>query len=156
MEISELNRVLRNKAIKHGMCESVRGIWNRDLSYDELYDIFIKNFDFSVDNDWLDYDFCKEVIPIEVLHRLHVYIDEELEITDTESGYCVFLGHCNVKLTVSGFKAVTVYCRHNSVVNVTASDGARVFVRYYDQSTGECNSDSVSKIRKYVYHKNKQ
>ena len=151
MELSELNRILRNKAIKSGLCEDWQNhIWNRDLTIPELLEIYIKGFDFSVDNDWIDYDFIKEVIPIEDLHDANIYIDEKVYLTSEASGYFVFLGESRGSLVADGFIAVTVYCRHNSRIDVRAINGARVFVTYYDDSGGDCYQDDYSKCKKYI------
>lgn len=150
MEISELNRILRNKAIKHGLCEEwQQNVWNRDLSYRELLGIFIKGFDFSVKEDWLDYDFIKEVFPADELHASHIYIDEEVDLKASESGYYVFLGKCRGRLVADGLVALTVYVRHHSSMNVLAADGAKVFVTCYDEGSASCESDGWSVIRKY-------
>lgn len=150
MEISELNRILRNKAVKHGLCDEwQQKIWNRDLSYSELLGIFIKGFDFSVKEDWLDYDFCKEVFPADELHKAHIYIDEEVDLSASESGYYVFLGKCRGRLAAGGLVAVTAYLRHQSSIDVLAADGAKVFVTCYDESNASCGSDGWSVIKKY-------
>ena len=151
MELNELNRILRNKAIKAGLCEDwQKNIWNRDLTIPELLGIYIRGFDFSVNNDWIDYDFIKEVISVEDLHNSNIYIDESVIIEEASNGYYVFLGDSRVDLFVDGFKAVTVYCRHESIVNVHAKGGARVFVTYYDDSSGHCSSDGYSRCKQYI------
>ena len=147
MEISEINRILRNKAVKTWLCEEwQQTVWNRELSYGELLDIFIRGFDFSVKYDWLDYDFCKEVFPQEELHGHHIYVDEDVDI-EGESGYYVFLGDCRGRLVLDGLKATTVYIRHTSHVDIVATGGARVSVRYYDGSTGNVHSDEFSRVK---------
>ena len=150
MEISELNRILRNKAIKHGLCDEwQQKVWHRDLSYGELLGIFIKGFDFSVKEDWLDYDFCKEVFPADELHKAHIYIDEDVDLKASEGGYYVFLGKCRGRLVADGLVALTVYVRHGSRMDVVADDGAKVFVTCYDAGEASCVSDGWSFIRKY-------
>lgn len=150
MDIKELNRILRNKAIKFGLCDDwQQNIWNKDLSVPELLQIYIKGFDFSVKNDWLDYDFIKEVMSKEDLHEANIFIDENLDITMTDSGYAVFLGRCGCTLNVSGMKVVTVYVRHNSNVDVNATGGAMVFVHCYDDAEAIIYNDSYSKGFKY-------
>lgn len=150
MDITELNKVLREKAVEHGLCDDwQKNIWNRDLSYQELLMIFIRGFDFSVNKDWIDYGFIKEVFPEEELHKGNVYIDEKVVINEASNGYYVFLGNCEAEVYIDGFKAVTVYVRHQSKVNVNASGGAKVFVTYYDQSKGKCMSDGWSACKRY-------
>lgn len=146
MEISELNRILRNKAIRYGLCEQWQNeIWNKNLSIPELLAIYIKGFDFSVKNDWLDYDFIKEVFPVEELHKAGIYIDEEVDVTADMSGYYVFLGKCTGRLTATGFVSLRVYVRHNSNINLMALDGARMIATFYENSSANGISDEYSK-----------
>lgn len=150
MELSELNLILRNKAIEFGLCNDWQTkIWNKVLSYQDLIAIYIRGFDFSVDNDWIDYEFIKKVFPIEELHKGNIYLDEKVNITDGGNGYYVFLGNCEAEVSIDGIKATTIYVRHQSHVNVNASGGAKVFVTYYDQSKGKCRSDGWSACKKY-------
>lgn len=144
MEISKLNKILRKKAVEHGLCEEWQKRWSRDLSYRELLGLFIEGFDFSLKEDWLDYDFCKEAFPEEELHAMNIFINEKVNIDADKSGYYTFLGNCEGLLTVNGFLAVTVYVRHNSNIRVVATDGARVIVRVYDDAKAHCYNDDGS------------
>ena len=151
MDIKDINTILRTKAIKAGLCEDWQNNkWNKVLTKDELLELYIKGIDFSLKQEWFDYDFIKVAFNKEDLHRHNIYLDENVAIEDAQNGYYVFLGRCTGTLWVNGLKAVTVYVRHDSVINVEAYDGARVQVRYYDNSDGACKSDSYSRVKKIV------
>ena len=151
MDIKDINTILRTKAIKAGLCEDWQNNkWNKVLTKDELLELYIKGIDFSLKQEWFDYDFIKVAFNKEDLHRHNIYLDENVAIEDAQNGYYVFLGKCTGTLWVNGLKAVTVYVRHDSVINVEAFDGARVQVRYYDNSDGACKSDSYSRVKKII------
>ena len=151
MDIKDINTILRTKAIKAGLCEDWQNNkWNKVLTKDELLELYIKGIDFSLKQEWFDYDFIKVAFNKEDLHRHNIYLDEKVAIEDAKNGYYVFLGKCTGTLWANGLKAVTVYVRHDSVINVEAFDGARVQVRYYDNSDGACKSDSYSRVKKIV------
>ena len=148
MKERELNIALREMAREQGLCDEWYGQWPDDDTIDNCLERYIRGFDFVVKNNYPPLDFCRKYFDKEVLHRHNIYLDEEVAITDANNGYYVFLGNCKAELWATGYKAVSIYCRHNSVVNVKAFDGASVMVRYYDASHGICNSDRWSKITK--------
>ena len=154
MELSEINRVLRDKAVKAGLCDEWQSkIWNRDLSIEELLYIYKKGIDFSVKNKWFSYDFIKKAFQKDELHKANIYLDEEVDLDGSESGIYVFTGNCNGTLVIDGLVAVTVYVLDSCNVSVKASGGAKVFVSYYHDSSGSCLSDGFSTIKKYMRQK---
>lgn len=146
----ELNITLREMARESGLCDEWYGNWKDDDTIDDCLERYVRGFDFSVKNDWPSLDFCREHFSprLELLHNHNIFLDEEVYMY-AESGHYVFLGSCSGVLRVSGMKAVTVYCRHDSHVNVWSVDGARVFVSHYDTSGGNCYSDEWSRINVY-------
>ena len=146
MTDKELSIVLRELACSQPtpLCEKWTEEWKDEA------DKFIRGFDFCQKNNYPPLDFIRKNIKKEDLHRHNIFIDEEVQIADAENGYYVFLGRCTGTLWVNGLKAVTVLVRHDSVINVEAYDGARVQVRYYDNSDGTCKSDSYSRVKKIV------
>lgn len=132
-----------------GLCNEWFGNWKDEDSIDMCLDRFIRGFDFVVKNDYPNLEFIRKNFNTNDLHRHNIYLDEGVIIDDAQNGYYVFLGDCKATLVADGFKAVTVYCRHDSEVNVRAMGGARVFVTYYDQSSGVCKSDEWSNVRRY-------
>lgn len=149
MTDKELNIALREMARNAGLCDEWFGNWKDEDSIDMCLDRFIRGFDFVVKNDYPNLEFIRKNFNTNDLHRHNIYLDEGVVIDDAQNGYYVFLGDCKATLVADGFKAVTVYCRHDSEVNVRAMGGARVFVTYYDQSSGVCKSDEWSNVRRY-------
>jgi len=144
----ELNISLREMARSAGLCDEWYGEWSDDDTIDMCLDRYVRGFDFAVKNDYPSIDFIRKNFSRDDLHRHNIYIDEDIQISDAENGYYVFLGKCSGDLWVNGFKAVTVFVRHGSRINVGSFDGARVQVRYYDGSDGVCKSDDYSKVMK--------
>lgn len=150
MDIKEINRVLRTKAIKAGLCEDwQKNIWNRDLSLVELLTIYKRGIDFSLKQEWFDYDFIKEAFPKDVLHESNIFIDESVNIRDAESGTWVFLGNCGGEITFRDFSVGNVYLRHNTDLKIIARDMSKVFVSQYDESTAETIPLDGSTIKRY-------
>ena len=146
MTLSELNKTLRDRAIEYGLCDEWQNtIWNRLLSYEELIRIYIKGIDFSLKNDWLDYELVKREFPIDELHKQNVYIDEVVDI-EGGHGYYLFLGSCIGKLTFDGLWAGSVYVMHKSNISIFAYGGAKVLARTYDDGRAISRSDAFSHV----------
>ena len=137
-----------------GLCDDWYGKWDDDDTIDMCLDRYIRGFDFALKYEYPTLDFIRKNFRKDDLHRHNIYIDDKVSL-DGDNGYYIFLGNCNATLAVDGLKAVTVYVRHNSEVNVTASNGAKVFVRYYDNSKGECIDDGWSACKKYERKNNR-
>ena len=145
----ELNITLRELARSQGLCDEWFKAWGDDSTIDECLGRYIKGFDFVQEHDYPPLEFIRAHFGKDVLHRHNIYLDEEVSVTDAHNGYYVFLGRCKGRIAVDGLKVVTVYVRHDSVIDVVASHGSKVFVTYYDNSNGTCASDSWSKCRRY-------
>ena len=150
----ELNISLREMARSSGLCDEWYAEWSDDDTIDVCLERYVRGFDFSIKNEYPSIDFIRKNFRKDDLHRHNIYIDDQVSL-DGDNGYYIFLGNCNATLAVDGLKAVTVYVRHKSEVSVTASGGAKVFVRYYDNSKGECIDDGWSVCKKYERKNNR-
>ncbi len=151
----ELNIVLREMARTEGLCKERYSRWPDDGTIDECLDRYVRGFDFACRHDYPPLAFIRKHFRIDDLHRHHIYIDEPIDMEASENGFYIFLGSCRGRLAVADLKAVTVYVRHDCIIDVSAADGAKVFVSYYDRSSGDCASDGYSVIRKYLRKSNK-
>jgi len=142
--LREMARVQPNK-----LCDKWYESWKDDTDIDTLLNKFIRGFDFCQDNDYPPLEFIRNHFNKSDLHRHNIYVDEEVRIEEATSGHYVFLGKCRAYISFSGFTAATIYCRHESEVDVHSSGSPVVFVTYYDHSKGECVSDGMRKIRRY-------
>ena len=145
----ELNIALREMARAKGLCDDWYSKWGDDDTIEMCLLRAIRGFDFCVECDYPPLDFIRSNFDKEILHRYNIFLDEEVTIDDGLNGYYVFLGDCIADVNFDGFKAATVYVRHNSKVNVKSSGGSKVFVSYYDSSQGDCKSDGWSACKKY-------
>lgn len=146
MNDKELNITLREMARSCGLCDEWYGQWKDDSTIDECLERYIKGFDFAVKNNWPSLEFSRKNFRKEDLHRHNIYLDDEVDITDGGNGYYVLVGRCTGHIDFKGFKAATVYVRHDSRVTIRASEGARIMVRCYESCNVDCQSDNVSKV----------
>ena len=147
MTDKELNIRLREMAREAGLCDEWYAKWTDDDTIDDCLQRFITGHDFAVKLDWPPLDFIRENFRLEDLHRHHIYLDEEVELNESESGYYIFLGHCTGTAWFTGFVAVTIYMRHDSNIWIDAFDGARVMTMLYDKSKSKSRADRYSRVQ---------
>ena len=145
----EKNITLREMARAHGLCDKWYNEWSDDSTLDECLDRFVRGFDFYVNTDFIPLDFARKNLDKELLHKHHIYIDEDVNLEADSHGYYIFLGKCKGKFVVDGLWAVTVYVRHDSDIEIHSSNGARVFVTLYDDSMADCHQDDWGIIKKH-------
>lgn len=147
MTDKELNIRLREMAREAGLCDEWYAKWTDDDTIDDCLQRFINGHDFAVKLDWPPLDFIRENFRLEDLHRHHIYLDEEVSLNESESGYYIFLGHCTGTAWFTGFVAVTIYMRHDSNIWIDAFDGARVMTMLYDKSKSKSRADRYSRVQ---------
>lgn len=145
----ELNITLREMARMQGLCDQWYSEWKDDDTLDDCLERYIRGFDFVQERDWPPLEFIRKHFDKELLHRYHIYIDEEVNIDNAQNGFYVFLGNCTGYISAAGFCAATIYLRHNSNIRVSAVGAARVFLHYFDNSDGVALNLHGGHIRKY-------
>jgi hypothetical protein len=146
MERKELNKTLRNMAAGIGACAPVVSEWKDEDDADTLLDRYIRTLDFAIDKDFPPLDFIVENFDIADLHKHNNFINEVVQLKDADHGIYVFLGSCSGSVRANGLKAVTLFIRHNSRIDVMAGDGARVQVRLCEKGSCTETMDGISRI----------
>lgn len=138
----ELSVVLRELARgqKVGLCNEWYSEWEDDTPIDTLLDKYVNGLDFCIENDYPSLDFIREHFDMEDLHRHHIYLDEDVDISDAGHGTWIFLGHCTGSISFKHFAAASVYVRHTSVLDVHSTDYTVVYVSAYEEGWGMFDS----------------
>lgn len=151
MEGKELSVTLRTMAReqKEPLCDKWFGEWEDDSDIDSLLDKYVEGIDFTITNDYPPLDFIRKNFKKEDLHRHNIYIDEEVNLVESNSGVWVLLGKCTGRITFDGWAVANVYVRHESVVRVDAEDLSRVFVNMCDNAEAELKNQYGAVIQRY-------
>lgn len=152
MNQKELSIVLRElaRSQKVRLCDVWYSEWDDDSDIDALLDKFVRGHDFCITNDYPSLPFIREHLLRyrDALHRHHIYVDESVDLT-ADNGTYIFLGACTGRLVARGLHTVSVYCRHESVLDVSALEGSNVFVSTYERSHVICHADIMSLLHHY-------
>ena len=151
MEQKELSIALREMACKQPtpLCTEWTEQWKDNSNIDVLLDKYISGLDFCIKNDYPPLDFCRENFDKEDLHRHNIYLDDEIDIKNANSGTWVFIGDCEGTIRFKDFSVGTIYIRHTSNINVVCEDMAKVFVSLYDDGNAELDPMDYSVAKLY-------
>ena len=106
----------------------------------------------TVTKDYPPLDFIRKNFSKDVLHKHLIFLDEEIDIEDAQSGIYVFLGDCSGKICFNGFSVGTIHVRHTSIIDVCSYDMAKTFVSVYEGATAQCHSFDHATHRLYDKH----
>ncbi len=150
MNERELSISLREMARSQNtpLCDEWYGAWLDDTDIDVLLDKYVRGIDFAIKNNYPPLEFIRKNFKKEDLHRHNIYLDDEMDI-DAVNGIYVFLGGCKCNISFGFYGAGAVYALHDSMINVSASGVAKVFVSMYDHShvvLGDCQPSATVKL----------
>lgn len=136
VELTELNKALRDAATGRGMCEAVAAKWRGDLSRRELVELFTspQGFEFYEVSHFLDLGLAKAAFTREELHGGGVYVDED--VTGAK-GHVYLLGACHGELRAAGYDVLTVHATGKSEVKIVADGLSKVIVDLCDEARAE-------------------
>lgn len=146
--MDKVNEQLRNIAVQKGMCSDWQQGWMADKTLDELCDMYIDGMEFTIANDYPSNKLMKQMFN-GVMQRHNIFVDDEVRNVKNPFN-CVLNGKCDAKVSFDGHGIGKVYARHdtelsltvsgfaivylevfdNAKVNISCSDGAKVFIRY--------------------------
>lgn len=141
------------RAQQNALCDKWYNDWGDETDVDGLLEKFVAGQDFCINNDYPPLDFIRKNFKKDDLHRHNIFLDEEVNLTDANSGDYVFLGKCSGKIVYSGFKVSSLYLRHESALHIVAKDASRVFVSLYGQSDCKTDGSSFCKLKIYDHRK---
>lgn len=146
--MNNLSETLKQQAVNLGLCKPWTEAWTDNCDQQELIDKYKKGIDFCLDRDWPSNDFIKANFDRDLLNANLIFVDEYVDMDMAPSGIYILNGECSGTIRFQQWAAATIYVRHNSKVNIVASDFAKIFVRIYDeaQTVYEVKENAVVRI----------
>lgn len=144
--MNSINSYLRNTAIGLGLCDQWQSEWQSTKSTAELCEMFKRGMGFCVKHNYPSKDDVKLNFHRSELNDNKVYIDQPINITDTNGTY-VFLGDCQGHLNLRPYSAALIYLRHNSKIKIESDYECFVNVFLYDDSDVEIGEITGSTIK---------
>lgn len=145
--MDRLNRELKGGAVMRGLCAQWTGRWNRDLSKDELMDMYVEGIDFCIERDWPSVEYMTRNFSRSERNRHGIFVNEKVGHVGTKA--YVLNGYCDGSVMFGVGEAVSMYVRHNSKIEIQATNNARVFVSVYDNAEVAASADMGAKV--FIY-----
>lgn len=130
MNTKEFNRTLRDRARQLGLCDQWYDQWDRNETKQELIEKYLKGIDFCIKHDYPNLDFVRAYFSKSLLISNGIFLDENVDASNLKTA--VLLGESRGVLRYDGLRTGNVYVRHQSELQIEATDGARVFIETYE------------------------
>lgn len=147
MKQIELNQTLKSQARSLGLCDEWYYQWDTTCTQQDLIDKYIKGLDFAIKHDYPSTQFIVENFDRGLLHKNHIYCDEDINIYGGGNGFYVINGDCAGAIHLHTCAAATIFVRHNSRLKIKATRLSRVIVKLYNNAEVETESDAGSTIK---------
>lgn len=132
MENSELNKQLREAAIKNGLCEQWQGYWRRDWDFEKMVERFFTGIDFFLKNRFISNYMFKDGFSKDFLRKHAVLVDDEYSLLNPEKS--ILIGKSQSNMRFNGRTIATSYIVDQSVGNITAKGKAFVLIHLLDDA----------------------
>lgn len=147
--MSNLSDTLKQQAVNLGLCHKWTEAWADNSDQQELINKFVKGLDFCLERDWPSTEFIKANFDRDLLNSNLIFVDEYVDMDMAPSGIYILNGECSGRIRLAPWTAATIYLRHNSKITIVAEDFSKVFIRLYDESDVEVDSDESAVVKVY-------
>lgn len=148
-DMDKLNTELRSQAIDLGLCAKWQSEWVDNRSQQELVDMWKRGIDFALLHNYPSNNFIKANFDRDLLNANLIFVDEYVDMDMAPSGIYILNGECSGRIRFAPWTAATIYLRHSSKMNIVAEGFAKVFVRLYDETDVEVDSDESTVVKVY-------
>lgn len=147
MESKEnINKMLKAKAMNLGLCRQWTDEWSLESDFETLVDKYKRGLDFCIEHNYPSNELIKTMFDRDALIENHIYVDENLDVSNCKSDIYVIQGDSDVSITFGDYCVATIFVRHSSKVSIVCKDHARVFVRLYDMCSAHVYQHNESKV----------
>lgn len=136
--MDEINTLLFNAAMVHGLCDNGQKMWDRSFTKDELCKLYLRNMDFIIENNYPSIQFMKAHFD-GVCQQYGIYVNDK--ICDKDNNNAVNIRHLVANGNSSGtiiydkYSVGIIYARHESNLTIIVKDNALVSIELYDDAT---------------------
>jgi hypothetical protein len=134
---------LKKDAVSKGLCELWQAKFKTDLSLKMLCKMYIKGIDFCISEDYPTLDFLRDEMKGQC-EPFGIFIDDLVQSSNMTD--VVLNGKCKAELSYFDYSVCRIYARHDSVVDIKASENAYLTIDCFDNSVLNINATDKSKV----------
>lgn len=147
----ELNKTLRESAIKNGLCAQWQKEWEKDWDIEYMISQFFRGLDFFLIHRFMTNDFMKENFNIDVRRSHNILVDDEYSLSNPKQA--LIAGDSKATIDADSWAVTTIYAIDNSYVNITAKDCSIVMIHLLDSAQVNVKKKDNSKVFVYIHSK---
>jgi len=132
MNNAQINTLLRDSALSHGICKKALDEWDTVLSDGALIALGYRNIDFILKHHWPSNQTLKNIWPVDFLRSNGVFVDDRWSVNNPENS--LVLGESKITMRFNGWEIGRVYVRDNSQVLISAKNKSTVFVHAFESA----------------------
>lgn len=144
MDLGELNKILRQKAVDSGLCEKWQQDWQQDWSKGVMLEKFLDGIDFCLSHNYPDKSFIKENFTKEELRNAAILVDDAWSLVNPRQS--VLLGNSTSTLRYNGLSVGRVHICDNSKAKVVAKNRSFVIVHLVGNAAVDAETDETGRI----------
>lgn len=145
MDITQINKVLRDTAIKDGLCDKWQKDWRRDWPAQKLLEKYKEGIDFCLANNYPSADFIEKNFSLEDRHKVGVFVNEKYSILNRE-GCSVIRGTSIITARFNATSNGELYVTDNATLKVFAHGHSFVIVQALGNATVEAIQHDSAKL----------
>lgn len=141
---------LKRMAIQNGLCEEWQNEWGCPTDQ-ELIDKYINGIDFAIANDFPSLEYIQRNFDRKLLNSNGIFCEGEI---NGKRDIMVLNGMCHGTIKAKDFDCLTIYARHDCIVEIEIKDFAFVTLYAYDNADIRITNRSYRRARVYNYSDN--
>lgn len=147
MNNKELNKTLKTQARSLGLCDEWYDAWKKNESMQELIEKYLRGIDFCIKHDYPSLDFARANFTKDILVKNGIFLDDYVDAHNVQK--LVLLGESKGIVFYNESHSGEIYIRHQSELEVVATEGTKIFIETYEQCKLRVTTDRFSKV--FVY-----
>ena len=139
----KLSKELAKRAKAKGICAP----WHAQLlkleDVDDMLEMYLKGIDFCLVNDYPSNDFIRANFKGS-MERKGIFLDDTINVTNMPKVVC--LGTTTGRIESNGYEVCEVFAKHDAALNVVVKDNAFVMIDVFDDAVVNVHASDRAKV----------
>lgn len=139
----DLSKTLAKQAKKKGICKEWHTVLKSLTDRKAMVEMYLRGIDFCLMNDFPDNGFIQANFG-DIAPQMGIFLDKQVDVENCPK--CVCLGATFGKVKTTGFQVSEIFAKHDSEINIIATDNAFVMVDVFDNAVVNIHTYDRAKV----------